>query len=205
MTADYNAARAYAFEYMDQRLPPGLAYHGLSHTRDQVLPAVELFCRDMDIARHEQILVATAAVFHDIGFVRRYSENEEIGAALAASILPDFGYDTSDIVTVRRLILATAIPHKPETLLAEILCDADLVSLGQDIFFETSMMLRRERMTFLRPVALKSWLEEQYTFLVTHRYHTVAARTHLNEGKEKNMKELRQVLHCSQPSGRFHE
>ncbi len=196
MIPDYDSARAYTFDQMARHLPPGLPYHGLHHTRDQVLPAVELFCREMNIAGDRKLIIATAALFHDIGFIRQYTDNEIIGAETAASVLPDFGYSTGEIAAVRKLIMATRMPQQPESVEEKILCDADLATLGQDIFFETSMMLRRETETFLNPVSLRTWFEEQYAFLTRHRYFTSAACDHLNATKEKNRIELQTVLHC---------
>ena len=194
MTPDFNAAQAYAFTLMARQLSPDLAYHGLHHTRDQVLPAVQLFCSDLDIPLDQQLHLATAAVFHDIGFIRQYEDNEIIGADWAASLLPDFGYSPADVAEICKLIMATRMPQQPENIGSQILCDADLVTLGEDMFFETSMMLRRETACFLESVPLRDWLAMQYEFLMKHRYFTTVARRRLNPGKEKNLADLQQLF-----------
>ena len=133
-------------------------------------------------------------MFHDIGFIRQYEDNEMIGADWAASLLPDFGYSPADIAEISKLILATRMPQQPESIGSQILCDADLVTLGEDIFFETSMMLRRETACFLQAVPLRDWLEIQYEFLDKHRYFTTVARKRLNPGKGKNLADLQQLF-----------
>lgn len=194
---DFAGAKQYALAQLAAELPPGLAYHGLHHTRDQVLPAAEMLCLDLEISPEKQLLIVTAALFHDMGFISQYTENEAIGADLAGSVLPDFGYTADQISAIKKLILATRMPQRPASPAEEILCDADLVSLGQDIFFETGLMLRREIELFLHPVPLRAWLEEQAAFLSRHTYFTPAARSRLDAGKEKNLTQLLAVLNCS--------
>ena len=201
MQPDYNKAKKWILGIMAKELPSGLAYHGLEHTTDYVLPAVKMFCQDMGISAGERILVKTAALFHDSGFIKEYRENETISAALAESILPSCGYGPDELQSIIQLILITVMPQQPKNTLDEILCDADLVSLGMPEFFETSMMLRRETETFLQPVALVDWLRTQYNFLKEHRYFTTAARKRLDRVKEKNRNELHQALFqpCMRP------
>ncbi len=197
---NYEAAHSYALELLDTELPPGLSYHGPHHTRDQVLPTAILFCEDMTISPKEQLLVKTAALFHDIGFTQQYADNEEISAAMVGTILPSFAYSAQDIRTIKGLIRATKMPQQPESVLEQILCDADLASLGQDIFFETSMMLRRETAKFGTRVLLRDWFTDQYTFLASHHYFTAAARKRLNATKEQNLSELLLLLEAPKPS-----
>lgn len=196
MRPDFDKAKARILGLMGEQLPRDLAYHSLEHTTVHVLPAVELFCGDLAIAPEKRLQVKTAALFHDAGYIRQYNDNEPVGAALAESILPTCSYNPKQIYSITRIILSTTMPQQPKSILDEILCDADLVTLGRAVFFETSMMLRREYATFLRPVALRDWLQEQHAFLRQHKYFTVAARNRLDRGKEKNILELDRVL-CS--------
>ncbi len=181
---------------MDQHLPRDLAYHGPQHTFDQVVPAVEQLCADLEISGHKLLILVTAALLHDIGFCRRYTDNETEGQKIAAEMLPQFGYPPPDIQAVCRLILATRMPQKPANLDEEILCDADLAVLGTDLFFETSMMLRREISCFCRPVPLIDWLDRQHDFLNRHRYFTRTARLRYNPGKAANLAQLGGVVQC---------
>ncbi len=201
MPPDYRSAYQGIIDLLARELDPALAYHGLSHTTDFVLPAVELLGRDLDLAPEDMILVRTAALFHDSGFIRTYLNNESIGVELARSILPGCGYSPAEIETIGHLILATAMPQRPHDLLAEVLCDADLVSLGMVEFFETSMMLRREHIHFVEPVTLLDWLRRQHRFLVDHRYFTPAARRRYDRIKQENIRELDRVLARSGDTG----
>jgi uncharacterized protein len=197
---DYEAARLYALDRLSTELSPDLIYHNLHHTRDQVLPAATLFSKDMGLSAKEQLLVKTAALFHDIGFIEQYKDNEEISATIAASILPDFSYSAADILAIQKMILATRMPQQPQSVMEQILCDADLSPLGQDIFFETSMMLRRETTIYLNAILIRDWFTEQYTFLASHRYFTSSARRLLDQKKEKNLSELLLLLEAPKAS-----
>ena len=192
--SQFNALQKHVYHLMTRELSPGLAYHGIHHTRDQVVPAVQQLCKTMTVDPGQERLIVTAALLHDIGFIKQYQDNEEIGAELAAAILPDFGYNGADIDTIGTCILATSIPQRATNTGEQILCDADMVTLGQDIFLETSMMLRREIATFLQPITLRTWIRLQYDFLCSHRYYTSAAQKLLNSGKEQNKAELEQLL-----------
>jgi predicted metal-dependent HD superfamily phosphohydrolase len=195
MQPDYNKAKKWILETLAQELPGNLVYHGLEHTTNYVLPAVERLYGDMAVSPEEQILLKTAALFHDSGFTKQYNENEAMGVALAQSILPSCGYSPDHLRKITPIILATTMPQQPKSKLDKILCDADLVSLGLPEFFETSMMLRRETETFLQPISLLHWLQTQFKFLEGHHYFTSSAREWLDPGKKKNLIELRQVIH----------
>lgn len=197
---NYEAAYAYALNKISTELPPGLIYHDLHHTRDQVLPAATLFSKDMGLSARNQLLVQTAALFHDIGFTKQYEDNEEISATMAAAVLPDFSYSAADIEAIQKMILATRMPQRPQSVMEQIICDADLSPLGQDIFFETSMMLRRETTIFLNGILLRDWFTEQYTFLASHKYFTSSARKFLDPTKEKNLSELLLLLEAPKAS-----
>jgi uncharacterized protein len=191
---NFNRAREYALDLLARKLPPGLAYHGLQHTRDHVLPVADKLCRIMNISPDQQLLITTAALFHDTGFIHSYLENEGIGAEIAAAALPEFGYRHDQIAAIQKMIMATRMPQQPESEQEEILCDADLGSLGRSIFFETGMMLRREEGLFLQPVSLRRWYEQQYVFLEQHRYFTRAARQWFDRGKQENLAQLERLL-----------
>ncbi len=197
MQPDYTKAKACILGLMEEKLPHGLGYHRLDHTTVYVLPAAELFCQDLTLAPEKKLLVKTAALFHDSGYIKQYSDNEIIGAALAESILPACDYTPRQICSIIQIILSTTMPQQPKSMLDEILCDADLVTLGHPDFFETSMMLRREFETFQHPISLRDWLKEQYRFLKDHRYFTTAARNRLDRGKKENIIELDKVLHST--------
>ena len=66
---DFESAHRYAFERLQQELDPNLYYHNLRHTFEDVLPAATRFAAMAEISPDDTLLLRTAAVFHDTGFL----------------------------------------------------------------------------------------------------------------------------------------
>ncbi len=82
----------------------------------------------------------------------------------------------------------------PKTLLEELICDADLDSLGREDFFVVGHNYRRELLARGESFTLREWYELQERFLSTHQYHTDVARALRDEQKKKNLQEVRLLL-----------
>src|SRR5438034_567163 len=101
---DFERATHYALERLERELTPDLRYHSLVHTRDEVVPAAERLAAMSGVAGEELMLLRTAAYYHDLGFVLQSNEHEAIGARMAASILPTFGYAPTQIEAIVGMI-----------------------------------------------------------------------------------------------------
>ncbi|MFK7924070.1 MAG: HD domain-containing protein [Bacteroidia bacterium] len=186
---DFDRAKTYILNRLDQELPINLYYHSPQHTRDVYEAATE-------IAYHEQIkgddlrLLQTAALFHDCGFLITYQNHEIVGCQLVAKVLPGFGYTDPQIKQICEMIMATRIPQAPQDHLSEILCDADLYYLGTQKFYQIGNTLYRE---FLDHGIVKddeAWNRLQLSFLQDHEYFT---QTALNLRKPQKITHLHQV------------
>jgi predicted metal-dependent HD superfamily phosphohydrolase len=133
----------------------------------------------------------TAPWFHDIGFVERYEDNEEMAAALTEEELVRVGVDAGAIALVTGAILATRLPQRPVGIVAEIVCDADLFVLGTERFFERDARLREELAASGTTSADAERDERQLSFIERHRYFTEAARRRNDPTKAANARELR--------------
>jgi len=188
---DFNTVKEYVRERLEKELDPRLCYHDIRHTLDDVLPATARLAEREDIGGEDLNLLLTGALFHDIGYMEQYDNNEPIAVQMAEDTLPGFGYTPNQIEVVSRIILATRMPQKPSDLLEEIMCDADLDSLGRNDFFILSMKLHKELCTFSRYISVEEWPRLQLAYLESHTYFTNAAKTLRNEFKRKNIEELR--------------
>lgn len=191
---NFEQARQYALHRLEQELSPKLTYHGITHTRDDVVPAAESLAGMEGIQGESLYLLLTAAWFHDLGFIEQPLYHELISARIAVQVLPGFGYSTEQIEIVRWAILATALPQSPTTLLEEILTDADLDVLGRDDFMSRNGNLRRELAFFGKDYSDMEWYMGQLKFVETHTYFTASAHTLRDTGKLKNIADLKQVL-----------
>lgn len=180
-------------EYVSQQLGqlhPSLSYHNINHTMNDVLPACNYLLDKEKISVEDAVLVETAAVLHDVGYLERYTDNEIIAAERSEQMLPDFGYTLYQIEVVQSIIMATRMPQKPENHLEKIMCDADLDSLGRHDFLVLGNRLFKEHCFFLEKIQYRGWINRQIAFLESHRYFTRSARERRDEGKEANIYKL---------------
>lgn len=184
---NFNRAAAYALNQLETKLPPNLYYHGVHHTRHDVVPAAERLVDAYRLSEEDRVVLLTAAWYHDIGFIQQYKDNEAIGAQIAAAALAEFGYTGEQIRTVKGIILATKPPQKPKTLLEAIMVDADLDSLGRHDFIAVAETLRREEAIYLDKIRTDDeWRWEEMQFLSSHRYFTKVQRAYRTPGKLQN-------------------
>ncbi|MBE7179271.1 MAG: phosphohydrolase, partial [Mucilaginibacter polytrichastri] len=91
------------------------------------------------------------------------------------------------------------MPQKPQDLLGQIICDADLFHLGMPEFKETSKLMRKEKKLFgCAGTGKKKWENSNLNFLESVNYHTDYARTLLSKGKEDNFSKLKKKLEKEQ-------
>jgi uncharacterized protein len=192
---DFEILKQRVVERLENELSPKLYYHGVHHTRDDVLPAVERLAEVAYLNGEELLLLKTAALYHDIGYVEHYLDHEAIGARIASEDLPEAGYSPEQVQIIVDLIMATRMPQSPRTELEELICDADLDSLGRDDFFVVSHSLRLELKEMGIVTSVREWYARQLKFLESHTYLSEAARELRREGKLQNIEELRDILH----------
>ncbi len=191
---DWQAAYDFVSEKLSTQLPEALTYHSLNHTLQDVLPAAERLGNMAGLDDEAQLLLNTAALYHDIGFTEQYHLHESISAQIAARTLPQFSYNAGQIHEIEKIILVTRLPQTPHSLLEELICDADLDSLGRDDFFAVSHSLLKELRTLGASLTLKQWYERQWNFLSGHRYFTPFAEGLRGAGKRANIATLEKRL-----------
>lgn len=191
---NYRAAKQFIVAKLRAELSDQLHYHGLHHTLDVLKMAAEIGERE-GVSEHDLILIKTAALFHDSGFVKnKHAGHEAEGCLIARAALPDFGYQNADIETICAMIMATRIPQSPSNLLEEIICDADLDYLGRDDFYPIGDTLFEEMKTYHLISDEYAWNRLQVSFLNAHRFHTRTNRMLREPQKRQYLEELRGVV-----------
>jgi predicted metal-dependent HD superfamily phosphohydrolase len=190
---DFNGAEKYILQKLEHELPQSLYYHNLSHTLD-VLEAAEHYGEREKINSEGLMLLRTAAIYHDSGFLHKYSHNEDASVKIIQEILPKYKYNHSQIDIIKRMILCTEIPQKPKTILEKILCDADLDYLGRNDFYMTGIKLLREWNENGFRTSLKEWYIQELYFLQQHEYFTTSAYKRRNEKKMWHLKQIKELL-----------
>jgi len=161
---------------LETDIPEYLFYHNASHTA-YVYAQVELLGRSEGINDEDMLLVRTAALLHDIGYIYQFEDHEQKSVDVTREILPSYKFTQDQIDKICKLILATAIPHVPENHLEQIIIDANLDHLGRVDFLILSDRLFQEYRTMKIFNSKKEWNEHQVNFLINHEFFTAAARS----------------------------
>lgn len=187
-------ARQYVLDRLARELSPLLTYHSLAHTRDEVAPAADRLAALADLTGEDLLLLRTAAVFHDIGYIAQHDLHEDGSARMAAAALPQFDYTPAQIAVIVDMILATRLPQVAHTLPEQILADADLAVLGQSDYLLRNAALRAEVAVLIKPTTDQQWYGGQLNFIRSHRYFTSAARSLYDAQQEINIATMAALL-----------
>ena len=192
----YEQVHSFLIQKLENGLPSYLTYHDAGHTKN-VIEAVEHLAIAENVSGDELVLLKTAALFHDAGYMQTYKGHEEVSCNLAKKHLPDFGYDADQIETVCRLILATKWPARPTDLLEKILCDADMYYLGtvHYTFYADKLYNELKKDGVIKTKV--DWLLQQVEFLSEHKYYTQTARRERDVQKQKDLQQLKLKLESS--------
>jgi uncharacterized membrane-anchored protein YitT (DUF2179 family)/predicted metal-dependent HD superfamily phosphohydrolase len=183
--------KAYSFltDKLEKELPAYLHYHNVSHTKE-VLAATVKLAELENVSANELMLLKTAALFHDAGFLETYTGHEEISCKMAREWLPKFDYTQEEIDKICALILVTKMPQSPTTQLEEIMCDADLYYLGTDQFFVTANKLYKELHESGFVKDREEWRDAEIKFLQAQEYFTPSAKKKLTSKLKQSLAQL---------------
>lgn len=186
----FDQVKDFMLEKLTRELPEWLYYHSVDHVRD-VLDAAVAIAGGEQVTDQELLLIKTAALFHDSGFIEGPKDHEQRSTQIARALLPGYGYDQAQIDAVCTMILATRIPQTPTTHLAEILADADLDYLGRDDFFPISELLFKELSYAKVVTSQEQWNQIQVRFFNAHHYFT---RTSIDRRSAKKAENLSLIV-----------
>ncbi len=190
---DFQGAKDFILNELGNKLPENLTYHGLWHTKDVYRAACE-FSNFYKLNEHDKIVLETAALYHDCGFLRVYRNHEEEGCVIASEVLPGFGYDNQIISEIQELIMATKIPQSPGRFLAELICDADLDYLGGSNYDKIAHLLFEEFKEYHIVNTELQWFEMQVGFLSAHQFFSDYSQENRNPNKLLNLKRVKEKL-----------
>lgn len=190
---NFFSAKSFILNELDA-LSPALTYHGKHHTLD-VFAVAEQLCLSEKVSENDTLHVLTAALLHDIGFLRHYRDHELHSCNFAQEVLPNFGYTEGSIKKICNLIKATKIPQSPKNLLERMLCDADLDYLGRADFYTIGQTLFEEMRVLKMIETEDEWNALQIRFLENHAYFTASNQRERTVLKEKHLAQLRRSQH----------
>ncbi|MCX6269808.1 MAG: HD domain-containing protein [Bacteroidetes bacterium] len=139
----FKEAEKHVMELLENGLSKDKLFHTKKHTRD-VLKNAEIIAAFQQLPEDDLNILRVSALFHDTGYVIVYENHELVSVAYAEEFLRSRQVSESIISQVKEAILATQIPQKPNDLIGEMLCDADLMHLTYDDYFEVMELMRQE-------------------------------------------------------------
>jgi predicted metal-dependent HD superfamily phosphohydrolase len=185
---------AYAESILTERLPNTFQFHNVEHTRE-VVEAAEEIGRHSGLNEKDMETLLIAAWLHDVGYRDGKMHHERTSMHIARTFLEEQGVGEKRIEKVLQCIAATEMPQRPQSPLAEIICDADLYHLATDGYAEKSELLRQEVSLLTgEKVSKRKWLYGNKLFYEKHHYFTEYGRTVLEPRKQANLQKIEAAI-----------
>lgn len=189
----YDAIHIIIIKLLKDKLPEHLSYHSVNHIID-VINSVEKIAIAENVNQEDLILLKTAALFHDTGFLYGAKNHEEKSCEIAQEYLLEYDFSQPQLDKIKGMILATKIPQTPNNHLEEILADADLDYLGRDDFFIIGDKLFEELSMFGMVNSERDWNLLQEKFLESHHFFTKTSLESRNQKKQENLNIIKSKL-----------
>lgn len=183
---EYEKLNKIILKRLRENLPEHLSYHSVMHVKD-VIDSVEKIAKSEAVNDEDLVLLKTAALFHDTGFLFGSKNHEEKSCEIAAEYLLEYGFSQDQLDKINGMIMATKIPQTPKNHLEQIVADADLDYLGRDDFFVIGDKLFEELSMFGIVNSERDWNLLQEKFLESHHYFTETAINSRNQKKQDNL------------------
>lgn len=186
-------------ERMSKELPSNLYFHNISRIKE-IYSLVDLFGRAEDLSDEENLILRTAALFQDMGFIISYDNHEDESIKLLSEILPTFKYTQDQINQIVQLVEVSKRLRKPYNRMEEILIDAnmnylsraDFISINDAYYFE---LQEREKVS-----DKEDWNKMQIVLLSNHKYYTRVANMLRDVNPEQQIENLIRSSQKSDPS-----
>jgi predicted metal-dependent HD superfamily phosphohydrolase len=179
-------------EYFLQHPDDRLFYHNLGHTV-KIVELVNRISGHYKLDERDHFIVSAAAWFHDTGIIEGGLQMHETKSVeIAESFLRNEGVDQIEIEEVKRCILATKMPQRPNSMNENIICDADLYNLGTETFTENNKLVKKEAEAFNETkISAQAWRDNTIALMEGHSYHTDFCQSRLNKTKEEHLRYLK--------------
>jgi putative nucleotidyltransferase with HDIG domain len=175
----------FVINLLKDNLSANFKFHSIDHMKE-VLKYVEIIGGYYGFKEDDMNLLRVSAIFHDIGYLNAYIGHEEESVNIAKKFLVQNNISESQIQIIANAILATKVPQTPADIYSKILCDADLINLTYDNYFESAELLRQEWLkTGFAKMSEKEFHENSVRFFNMHNYHTEYGKKVLNSKKKK--------------------
>ena len=186
--------KKYVASILTHELSEKCLFHTIKHTLE-VLKNSEVigdYCKlDSDALN----VLRVSALFHDVGYVDAYDEHEIRSAERAVIYLKSEQIDQEIISQVKDAILSTKTPQHPKDQISRILCDADLMNLTFDDYFEQIDLMRMEWDEVGKAkLDRNQFYIKSLEFFQSHQYHSIYGKKVLQPKKELTELKIRRKV-----------
>jgi len=186
-----SAVEAHIEQFIQDEIDGQFVFHNFQHTCAVVEAATEL-ADHYEVSEDDRLAILLAAWFHDTGYSGGWEGHEERSVEHATEWLRSHDMDYEELITkVVGGIRATRMPQHPRNFLEEIVADADLSHLGDLSYWDRCGRVRQEfALTRNMIMSDHEWIDFELGFMLSHEYHTEAAREMFGDRKSKHVKQL---------------
>jgi predicted metal-dependent HD superfamily phosphohydrolase len=164
-------------------------FHNLSHTQKVASRVIEI-AREMNLGAADTFKVTAAAWFHDTGYLFAHPlVHEEKSAEVMREFMAGKA-DDSTLAEIAACIMATKYPTNPESLLQQILCDADTYHFGTNEFAASNKKVFLEFRMKVPGLGQEAFNQDTIFMLIRHQFYTPYCDALLMAGKQRNLDRL---------------
>lgn len=190
----YKKVQGFVTELYEKNQTDSLVFHNLRHT-EAVVEHTKEIAQQYQLSEQEQFVLYSAAWFHDTGHLFVDPANHEIKSVeLMRDFLSKYTEDEELLRGIGECILSTRMPRNPQTLLQQIICDADTYHLGTKEFRTTNKQIKKEYDQRKIPAPPGGWKKASLSFIESHTFYTDYSKTLLDEGKKQNIEKLKKKM-----------
>ncbi len=176
-------------EKIDVEAGDKLKFHNRKHTVN-VYTQVELLARAEKVKEEDILLLRTAGLMHDIGYLSEPENPLQASCDITKSLLQSYKYSEEQIDKICKLIKATSNDYGARNLLEKIIYDANMNYMGRIDFPEISLNIFLELKAFNKVGSFIEWKKGYAEILKTHEFYTETAKLLRDVDKKEQLKKL---------------
>jgi predicted metal-dependent HD superfamily phosphohydrolase len=165
-------AEKFVENLLQDHLDNGFYYHDFKHAL-AVKNYTETIGNACNLDEKKLDLLRVSALFHDTGFIKSVENHVEDSIEIASRFLKTHQIEQASIDKIGEIILATKMPQNPKDLVAQVLCDADLMYIAEDNCYEHMEAMYEESLISHSEFSNRNLFDlETIRFFSNHTYFT---------------------------------
>lgn len=165
----------FVMEKLTNELPPHMYFHNERHTRE-VYTQVELLGRAENISQEEMLLLRTASLLLNMGYIRSFENPENESVNFARDILPKYKYTKEQTEAICSLIYSVRYIENIKSKTEAILIDAYLAYFGRIDFLEHSKNNYLEVKERVPSLTEKEWFYHELHKVERFKFYSSTAK-----------------------------